>query len=642
MLLGRDLRGRARNQAKRDKAFVEDIQLFDNLTGGLDLNSAATMIAPHRAKTLRNFALTEPAALVTMPGYEQFSTASLGAGRVQGGRRIYLSHMDPFSLAAFAGNVYQPDDAGVWGAAVTTGLDANAEVFFCHDREVAQVFDGVNRPQITTDGATWYDSGIDAPSVAPTLALVAGAGLIDGNEYEVAYTYATTDAFDENLVHEGNGSAVDTITITTGNEQIEVTVTGSADPKVNKVNIYARNLTTGQTVLRRVGQIDNPATTDTFTIDTEPNEISLEIPTDHDVPPATLSYAVFWKNRWWALDSAERNYLRFSQAFEPQTWPADFFIELPMERGDDIVTLVPLGDTLCPFGQTGIFLVIGQTSLDFDVRPALMAETGAFGPRAAVRVEGGIFHAGVLGGYLFDGATDRSLSLDLERGWRDLVRNVSPTSLERISVHYNGREKQVAIAVPRLYPSAAVGEYILDLLRTQQEGHSAWTTSDRDIVGYIPWDGNEPTVGNAQRIFSWPTSIGVINEERVGTTADGGDFTAEFEGPTFSTQLRETIVVQGFIEFQPADGTLAVDLIVDGQVVSTQTVDLGEALSEYGSAEYGTAVYGGAVRQKLPLMWPLDAEGSNISVKVRFTGTSLFRFFSYGFSIVPESIARSM
>jgi hypothetical protein len=330
MLVSRDGRGRARNQAKRDKSINEDVHLFDNLTGGVDLTSSPTMIQPHKSRTLKNWSLSEPAALVTLGGYDQFSTASLGAARVRGGKRIYLGGISPFTVAAWDGSVYAPSDAGVWGAAVATGLSTSNEVNFEHDRQVVQVFDGTNRPLFSATGTDWYDSGIDAPTVAPTAALVAGGGLIDGNEYEVAYTFATTTP--AGLVHEGNGSAVDTETPSGANLTIRVTITGTGDAKVNKVNIYARNITTGQTVLRRMGQIDNPgaATTDTFDITVEPNELSVEIPSDHDVPASTLSNAIFWRNRWWALDSSTRNRLFFSQAFEPQTWPADFYLDLPM------------------------------------------------------------------------------------------------------------------------------------------------------------------------------------------------------------------------------------------------------------------------------------------------------------------------
>src|SRR4051812_27558944 len=91
-----------------------------DLSGGLDQRKAATLLASNRARVLRNWSLREPGALIVWPGWETFSTASLGSGRPQGGQRIYLGDVTPFFLAAWTGGVYKPSDAGVWGAAVST------------------------------------------------------------------------------------------------------------------------------------------------------------------------------------------------------------------------------------------------------------------------------------------------------------------------------------------------------------------------------------------------------------------------------------------------------------------------------------------------------------------------------------------
>jgi hypothetical protein len=72
-----------------------------------------------------------------------------------------------------------------------------------------------------------------------------------------------------------------------------------------------------------------------------------------------------------------------------------------------------MGDTLIVFGTTRIFLLVGQTSLDFEVRPTIGSQDGAFGPFAATCiVENGVIHVGANGVYIFDGTTDRYLSFD--------------------------------------------------------------------------------------------------------------------------------------------------------------------------------------------------------------------------------------
>lgn len=625
----------------KKEATVEQVVLVDNLTGGLELNTAQSNLAPDQARRLMNFSLEEPGLLVTLPGYDLFSTSSLGSERAQGGERVYTTS-GAFTLVAFDGDIYKPSDAGVWGSTVLSSRDDSNEIYFPYDRIVAAVMDGVNVPDMTKDGTTWYDMGIAEP-IAPTLALVAGGSLIDTNVYEVAYTYATTSDFDSELVHEGNGSDTDSETATGANLTIRATVTYTTDPKVNKINVYLRNTTAGQTVLRRYTQIANNTAGGTTTVDitADVEETDTEIPTINDVPLA-FSFATPWKNRWWARHPSLKNRIHFTQVFENQTWPTNFFIDVPLEKGNDVESFVALGDILVVFGQSGIFLIVGQTSLDFEVRPALTAETGAFGFRAAKRVEAGVIHAGPPGVYLFDGASDRFLSLAIEKGWKSMVQNASTADLQKIAISYHQPLKQVNVAVPIVYPTGVAGEWILDLNRSRSRETETWATSNRTIGGYISWDGKETTQGNVGRFFSWARTSGELYEERTGTTANGASFSAEYEGPVFTTQLKNARAIQGFVEYEPADGTLTFELVVDGQTQGTQSIDLGTGLAMYGSAVYGTATYGGEARRTTALYFPLEADGKNFLVKIGYAGTSRFRLLAYGFSLVSEPVIRGI
>lgn len=624
-------------QQRKNLRLNEETIHVDDLTGGVELNSAQSVLRPDRSRQLNNFSLEEPGALVTVAGWETFSTTNLGAGGVQGGDRVYTSE-GPFTLVAWDGDVYKPSDAGVWGSPVLSGVDDTAAVYFPFDRAIAMVMDGVNRPQFTKDGNTWYTVGTDAPVSAPTLTLTTGGSLIDANEYEVAYTYGTSDSFDPDLVHESNGSPTDTIT--TAAPDLTITVEGarSTDPKVDTVYIYMRNLTTGQSVLRQIGQVANPVAGDwTFDITEDVSEQAVEIPTNHDVPLA-FKHGVFWKNRWWALHPTITNRIHFTQVFENQTWPTDFFIDIPIGSGDQIDSEIPLGDLLVIFGHVRIFLIIGQTSLDFEVRPALAAETGAFGFRAAAQVEAGIVHAGPAGVYLFDGASDRLLSLDVDKAWEMMVSTTSQDELATINVAYMVKFKQVFVSVPNRWPSGLPGEFILDLNRTRTKRRETWFTTNRAMGGYIPFNGREDSTGFYGKLLSWSATAGELFEERTGTTADGADITAVYEGPAFTTQLIQALVNQVNVEYEPADGELEIEFIVDGQSVGGGTLDLGTGLALYGSATYGTSTYGGASRRTTPIMLPLPADGRSIVPRLTYRGSGRFRLFGFAFSITPEPV----
>src|SRR5262245_2822790 len=112
-----------RSQAQAQKAQIgKGYQLIPVIgpSEGVDLRQSQTLLPPSRARTLINFSLEEPGALVTRPGYLQFSTSSLGAHRIQGGGRIYLNTAIPsavstiFTLVAYQGGVYNQKDDGGW------------------------------------------------------------------------------------------------------------------------------------------------------------------------------------------------------------------------------------------------------------------------------------------------------------------------------------------------------------------------------------------------------------------------------------------------------------------------------------------------------------------------------------------------
>ena len=559
--------------------------------------------------------------------------------RVAGG--FYLSDTTPFTLAADNGSVYKPSDAGVWGSAVLTGRNGSNAIDFVYDQDIVAVFDGANIPKKSTDGSTWTQLGIDAPASAPSASAASGGSLVASDEYEVAYAYYNSD-----LNQVGNICTVASVTPSGSNLSIDVPVTASGDAQVTNIKVYARDVTAGETVLRLYDTYDNTSTTRTITSNNWDGQD--EAPTDHNVSEA-LSFGVVWKNRWWGRDATVKNRLRFSQIFLNMAWPATFFVDIPFEHGEDISLIVPLGDVMIIFGTTTFYLIIGQTSLDFEVRPALGAQAGAFGFQAGCVIESGVAHASATGCYLYNGASDELLSYLITPAWHSFVGASSLSELELLSIVYHQAYKELRIAVPSLYPTGGRGEWILDLNRTNspnaQGGQTGptWFATTRTVGGYIPWDGPEPTAGDQGRLFSWSPTIVKIYEERTGTSADGSDITMEYDGYTLPFGLQVARIVDSYIEYEPSDGTLTLDLKVDGQRMGTQDVDLGTDLAKYGTAVYGTAVYGGgADRKMLPITWPLEAEGRTVQLLVKYVGQGAFKLYTYGHNATKEDIPRGI
>lgn len=633
------------SQAKAQKATAGTAYQMIPVIGpseGIDLRLSPTLLPPGRARTLTNWSLEEPGALVMRPGWIQFSTAALGTPRLQGGARVYLNTAVPvaastiFTLVAYQQGLYLQADNGAWPSttAYLSGL-STGEIYFPSDRDLVAALDGSSRLFKSTNGSSWTQFGLTRPGAGPTLSTLSTGGMSSG-EYEFNYTFKA-----RGLAVESNGSsAASTVYLTATSGAINVVLPNSTNPDVNAIVVYGRKKSDGETVRRKISSLAQSAgVNSTLIVTSTAWTTNDEEPTDHDVP-ASLSFGVVWKSRWWARDSQVTNRLRFTQIFQPQSWPALFFIDLPFERGDAIQAMVPLGDALLVFGNTKIFLIIGQTSLDFEVRPTLASQDGALGPRAVCVIENGVVHAGAAGVWMFDGVTDRLLSFDIEPAWQDLVSNAAADALSRTACVYHLKRKELRVAVARRYPSGMPGEWILDMNRSR-DGNTAWTATDRDISGYIPWDGPESVAGNRGRLLSWPSTNALLHEEAAsGYSANSSNQTAEYEGPglTLGAFRARWPDIRG--EYEPHGGTFSIEPLIDGVSQGAQTVNIGAGQAVYGTGTYGTSIYAGAGRRQFFKMLPLSADGRSAVVKMTYVGMEKFRLFNYHMGVVPEPKSR--
>jgi len=606
-----------------------------DLTGGLDLRRSPTLVPPTRSVVCRNFSLAEPGALRVRAGWASFSS-NLSTKVAQGAKRIYLDSTQG-TLIATDGNLYLLPDNGVWNStAVASGLSTANQVHFIFNQDLVGVFDGATTPIKSTDLITWTRLGMASGTVATTNTLSSQASDLSTSEFAIGYTYK-----DRGLSFESDiNTVISTISLTDTGNAIIVNVKNSTDAQADAIVLYARNKTAGETVLRKVSSgAQSAGVSSTFVINSSAWSANDEAPSTHGVPPL-LSFGVSWKNRWWARSAEFPTRLYFSEIFQPQGWPALYFIDLPFQNGEHIHAIVPQGDTLLVMGLSQIFLVIGQTSLDFEVRPSLGAQSGAVGANAVALVEAGVAHASAEGVFIFDGATDRLLSNDLTPGWRDMVNASPSTAVAQIAMVYDWHEKEVRVSVPRLYPTAAPGEWVLDLNRTREQDVAAWASTDRGVRHYIFWDGDEAVTGNRGKLQTMPSTAVRVITENEGQSADGSDMSAEYDGPTFSAGLNRARFTDLHVEYEPHGGSLTAETVVDGVSQGQIPLAIGAGLAVYGTAIYGTAVYGGSGRRKAYTPLPLGSDGRSAQQKFVYEGQESFALYTYGIGMVPERHVR--
>jgi hypothetical protein len=609
----------------------------EDLTGGIDLRRSPTLLDPKRSVVCRNFSLAEPGALRVRAGYETFSSV-LSTKASQGAQRVYLGSTQG-TIVAVNGEIYLLNDNGTWNTtAVCTGFSTVNQIFFPFDRNIVAAFDGSTTAKKSTDLVTWTRLGIAPSSVKSTLAVEVVAAEMSTSEYAFTHSYK-----DRGLSFISDPStAHSTITLTSTGRGVRVNVPNSTDPQVDAIVIWARNKTAGETVFRKASSFaQSTAASSTNIITSTAWSANDEAPSTHGVPPV-LSFGVVWKNRWWARSAEFPTRLYFSEIFQPQGWPALYFIDLPFTNGEEINAIQPQGDTLLLKGQQQIFLVIGQTSLDFEVRPSLGAQSGAVGPRATTAVEAGAVHASAEGVFIFDGAQDRLLSHDITPGWRDMIDNSPSTSIQNIAVVFDRQRKELRVSVPRIYPTGTPGEWVLDLNRTREGNEPAWSQTDRPVRHYLLWDGDEPVQGNRGKVQSLSSTGVKVFTENEGTSADGSDMTAEYNGPTMAAGLHRARFVDTHLEYEPHGGDFSIEPVVDGQSMGSIPISIGAGVATWGTLEYGVSRYGGAGRRKGYTPLPLEAEGRNVSLNAVYQGQEAFALLNYSIGMTPEPNPRQI
>ena len=608
-----------------------------DLTGGTDLRRSPTLLETDRSVVCRNWSLAEPGALRVRPGFASYSSV-LSTKAAQGAQRVYLGSTQG-TLVAVDGSIFILPDNGVWNStAVYSGFSTVNQIFFPFDRNIVGAMDGSTTPQKSTDLITWSRLGIVPGTVPTTNTVGSTGGQLSTSEFAFTYSYK-----DRGLGFISDPStAISTASLTSTDSVITLNVKNSTDPQVDAIVVWARNKTAGETVFRKASSgAQSAGVSSTFVINSSAWSANDEAPSTHGIPPV-LSFGVVWKNRWWARSAEFPTRLYFSEIFQPQGWPALYYIDLPFTNGEDINAIQPQGDTLLLMGASQIFLVIGQTSLDFEVRPSLGAQSGAVGPRAVTAVEAGVVHVSAEGVFIFDGASDRLLSHDLTPGWRDMIDNSASTSVNQIPVVFDWREKELRVGVSRIFPTATAGEWLLDLNRTREGNTPSWSQTDRPIRHYIFWDGDEPVQGNRGKLQSISSTGVKVFTESVGTSADGSNLTAEYNGPTLAAGLHRARFVDLHTEYEPHAGSFTAEAVVDGQSMGAIALGIGSGLATYGVSEYGLASYGGAGRRKAYTPLPLNSEGRNIQQNFVYTGQEAFTLFNYALGMVPEPQARQV
>jgi hypothetical protein len=136
--------------------------------------------------------------------------------------------------------------------------------------------------------------------------------------------------------------------------------------------------------------------------------------------------------------------LAWSSAAEISSWPADYYIDLDADDGDQITAMKLLGDYLVVFKKKKIFVVywVGGSLLFKEARRSVTV--GCVGPNTVVEHEGKLIFLAEDGVYSFDGTVTKELSIKV----RPLFQSLNPTYYHLAEAHKYPDRKQIWFSVP--------------------------------------------------------------------------------------------------------------------------------------------------------------------------------------------------
>jgi len=398
-------------------------------------------------------------------------------------------------------------------------------------------------------------AGLDTPTSAPSAAAGA-AGNLNG-------TYRWRVTFESTSHESSQGTIGDPLTVT--NQQVALTaIPTSSDPTVTQRNVWRIGGSVPE--WRLVGTIADNVTT-TATDNVSDLDLGRLLDFDRDPPPSALTVLVYHKQRVFGFIEDK---LRWSNYDEPEGW--DPTNELPVGRGDSIITLGTTGSVLLVFKRGQTWGLFGETLADFV--SVKMYDVGCTGPRAVCSAPGEVYWLAEDGIRRSDGKKIDFIGLPFYVN----IREMSAVSKQLCVMGYGMGKVFVG------FPGEAVPFSIVLDLKTNQWEKFSWPpthivplfASISGDLGYFAF--TEYTSTPTFAIRKWPNSI-------YGDL--GSTLSWYFERKQLDSGVGKAIKVYRELEIDaPAQPGISVTVLVecedDTLKNATATLDLTEGPVRWG------------------------------------------------------------
>lgn len=384
--------------------------------GGLQVNSAQRAVDPRDCVDCREVHTTF-GSINKRPGIQIVSNTGIGGASGNAGMMLkpfrhgsnaYL--LARINTAAQAMRVIDTNGFEVY----SESAGSEATIGFATHNDRVYVAGGTLLRTLYTSGATFVtaQTGITAPTVAPTVTDIGAGGNIADGDYSYRYTY-----YNSTLGVESGPSPSGTVTAAGGSTTIRVTgPVGNGDSQISHYRIYRQRLTVDTTWYYVAQQTIAVNYDDTLGSVTGLQSDALNLISDR--PPD--SSVICWHNRrmWWGVGTATPRDIRPSEIDLPHKVNPLGGFRIVDNYGDYMIEAVSHRGRLFIFNLNSLWVITGRSLSSYSADQ--VAEIGCAARYSIVKIGGYLYFASRNGVYRTAGGEPEYLSADIEDLWRGL------------------------------------------------------------------------------------------------------------------------------------------------------------------------------------------------------------------------------
>lgn len=619
------------------------------LDGGLNSKYAPSIILNNESPDLLNVVFDAGAAQ-TRKGTKKLNTTSVGSFVCDG---IYSRRANDNSetmIVFYGGLAY-----ALTGASTFTTIASAQSVFtqgvrVCSAQDENYIFFGNgNHIPYKWNGTDWTRHSPYAPTVTATIGSNGVGNLVGGATYMYKMTAVNTNLVESNV---GPASTF-VISATSGQNTLSALQTFAASYGISSRNLY-RTSANGSTFFRLASLSDN--TTTTFSDNISDSGLGAAAPTDNGVAP-NYSCITYAQSRLFCNDTANKNFLWYSEAGNPYTFASTNFLRIGDNTSDLIRGLAYLNNSVVVFCDNSIWLVYlaSATPSDWQV-VRVNSAYGSKSPFAPVIYNNKILFPAIQNqkfvgfGAVVGNTVDQSKTLlTVSTTGTDLKSDAIETDMYSVQESFIQNissivyKKKAWIAVTygtNQTTNNRVYQFDFSMSYVNPNREFSWSPfTGINAAQFVVYGGNLYYGSSLANGFIYQAEQTSLNDD--GSAIDSYIWTKEYVGDESDIEGSDTNLVKDFRYINTlvenlGDYYMNISYRNDGDNgagTSTQ-VSLNPGGSQWGSLIWGTSTWGGGVTQTEYRTFLRNSRGKRIQFKFDNQGKVNQGFKVHGFNMV--------